>query len=425
MVGLVPKACILHIVGKTKEPSIAENKELVETSSANDIELITITEDKDLKQIIRDYRPDILLIEEEVFRANLDNPEVTYRSKSCQPFKLVFAKSGQGKEQVFELFRQGADEVLSKNSNAEEIYIKFFSILRRKSVLEQNQLTSLPAINRTYSVLEHCRKHLSDWVALHIDILHFQSYGLMYGVPKADEVISEAAKVLQETIAAASQEYFVGHLGRDNFLILSYSAALEYIIERSRKNFKKIMSKFYRETDLANNYIISSAPNKVRRREGLLDLNIGYCSSIDRNFLSGTDIIEQAVKNKKDEPVKNKKVLIMEEDVDFASLLEDTLNLEGNEALISKGFDNLIEEVENFEPRTLILEAARLGQNNFINLCQRLSKFREQFGLKILVATTIPGYQNFLNAGADVYIPKPYDLEAVLREVRRLRYTHS
>lgn len=425
MVGLIPRTYILHIIGKTGAKPIEQNPELVRICEKEDIALISITEDKELRPIIREYRPDILLIEEDVFKSNLADPNITYHSKSCQPFKLVFAKTGQGKEQIFELFKQGADEIMTNDSSAEEIFLKFFSILRRKSILELNQLTSLPAINRTYTVLEHCRKNLSDWVAVHIDILHFQSYSLMYGVAKTDEVISETAKVLQETFAAGHSEYFVGHLGRDNFLVISNSNALDFIIEKSKRNFKKILSKLYRTADLENNYIISSAPQKVRRKEGLMDLNIGFCNSIDRNFLSGTDIIEQAVKNKKDEPVKNKKVLIMEEDEDFAALLEETLNYEGNEAKISKGVNFLLEEVEQFEPRTLILEAAKLGQKGFIDLCEKLSKFKEEFGLKIVVTTTIPGYQNFLAAGADVYIPKPYDFETVLKEVRRMRYTHS
>jgi DNA-binding response OmpR family regulator len=156
-----------------------------------------------------------------------------------------------------------------------------------------------------------------------------------------------------------------------------------------------------------------------------LNLNIGYCSNIDRNFLSGTDIIEQAVKNKKLAEEKNKRVLIMESDEDFALLLEETLVREGNEARVSSGANNLIKEIEEFMPRTLIIEASKLdGAQSFVPLCQKLQRYKDEFGLQILVATNVSGYQNFLANGADVYIPKPYELETLLKEVRRLRYTH-
>ncbi|MCE2928249.1 MAG: hypothetical protein LW817_01290 [Candidatus Caenarcaniphilales bacterium] len=426
MVGLIPKIFVLHLLGDTENSLIASNKELITQCQSEDIEIVSSNEKEDFKQIIRKYRPEIVVIEEELFKANINNSSVTYRSKSCQPFKLVFINSNLSKEETLEYFRKGADDVISKDSKAEEIFLKFFSILRRKAVLELNLLTSLPAINRTYTVLEHCRNNLSDWAGIHIDILNFQSYGVMYGVSKSDNVIREAAQSLtQSLINSKVAKYFLGHLGRDNFLILCETDALDVIIRAVKRDFKLLLQKLYKDSDYNNGYIISSAPNKVRRKEGLLNLNIGYCSNIDRNFLSGTDIIEQAVKNKKLAEEKNKRVLIMESDEDFALLLEETLVREGNEARVSSGANNLIKEIEEFMPRTLIIEASKLdGAQSFVPLCQKLQRYKDEFGLQILVATNVSGYQNFLANGADVYIPKPYELETLLKEVRRLRYTH-
>jgi len=149
------------------------------------------------------------------------------------------------------------------------------------------------------------------------------------------------------------------------------------------------------------------------------------CSSIDRNFLSGTDIIEQAVKNKNKNESKNKKVLILEDDFDFATLLEETLTREGSEARISSGFDTLLKEIEEYQPRTIIIEVARLGHQNFLELSQSLKTLKDKLSLKIVIATNIPGYKNFLDVVADVYIPKPYDLETLLKEVRRLRFSNA
>ncbi len=420
MVGLIPKDHILHVLGKSNEPSIVYNEELRKFCGEENIELAETIQTKGFKEIIRKFRPEILLIEEEAF-----NPDEPYRSRSCQPFKLVITKD-QNKDKIFEYLKLGADEVISKDLSAEELFLKFFSILRRKKVLELSQLTNLPSINKTYTVIEHCRKHLSDWVVVHVDIRYFQSYNTMYGVSKGDDVIRAAAKVMQNTISAIkSSEHFIGYLGRDSFLIISDSNSLDTIIHNIQVNFKKILSDIYNQSDYTNNYIISSAPNKVRRREGLLELSIGYCSKIDRNFLSGTDIIEQAIKNKKDPGSKNKRVLILEDDPDFAELMQETLSLEGNEAMVSQGLDSIINEVAEFQPRILILEASHIGHQNFIPLCEDLNKYKAEIGMKILVATEIPGYQNFLASGADVYIPKPYEIETLLKEVRRLRFDYS
>lgn len=424
MVGLIPESIILHVT--RSETSIADNKQLVEECAKEQISIVTCSETKNLKPIIRKYRPEILLIDSEIFKENLSDSSVTYRSKSCQPFKLVLTERDKTKEEIFEFLRNGADETVAMDTVNEEIFLKFYSILRRKVVLEQNQLTGLPAINRTYTVLEHCRNNLSDWAAIHIDILSFQSYSVMYGVAQADRAIRETSKTIEQSLANLNlKEFFIGHLGRDNFLILSSSTDVDSIVASLKEDFIKAVKKLYKEADYENGYIISSAPNMVRRKEGLLELNIGTCTNIDRNFLSGTDIIEQSVKNKKHGDEKNKKVLILEDDLDFADLLEETFMREGNIAKVSKGLENIVKEVEEFRPKTLILEASKLGPQNFTPLCENLQRFKDEFGLRILVATNVPGYQNFLASGADVYVPKPYDLETLLKEVRRLRYAHN
>jgi PleD family two-component response regulator len=421
MVGLIPQSVILHVT-KSKT-SFADSQDLVKQCEDENIGIVSTNETKNLRQIIRKHRPEILLIDHEIFVENLDDDEVCYRSKSCQPFKLVLMKLGKSKEEVFDCLRQGADETVSEDISNEEMFLKFYSILRRKDVLEQNQLTSLPAINRSYTVLEHCRNNLSDWAVAHIDMLHFQSYSVMYGVAHADKAIYETSKIINETLKQISiSEYYLGHLGRDNFLVVSRTDSLELIVNSLRRNFHNAVKKLYKKDDYDNGYIISSAPNMVRRKEGLLELNIGSCVNIDRNFLSGTDIIEQTVKNKNESEEKNKRVLILEDDLDFADLLEETLSREGNIAKVSSGLENIATEVEDFRPRTLILEASKLGPQNFTPLCENLQRFKDEFGLRILVATNVPGYQNFLASGADVYIPKPYDLETLLKEVRRLRY---
>lgn len=425
MVGLIPAKIILFLANDEKK-TICSNELLRELAKKENIEFQNSKELVNLKPEVREIRPEILLIDEDVFVENINNPETKYASKSCRPFVLVLANPGHTKEETFEFLRNGADDVIARDVSEEEFMLKIASILRRKSVLEIDNLSELPAKNKTYSILEHCRTQLNDWAVVHIDILNFQSYGVMYGVAQADKAISKTASFLEKVLFEMDlDEYFLGHLGRDNFVVVADTNSFEKIVFEIKRKFKNILEKLYKKVDYENGYIISSAPNKVRRKEGLLDLNIGYCSSIDRNFLSGTDIIEQCVRNKMNAELKNKRVLVLEDDTDFAYLLEETLVREGNDAKLASGLENLIKEVEEFQPRSLILEASKLGPKNFQPICSQLQRFKDEFGLKILIATNVPGHQNFLAHGADVYLPKPYDLETLLKEVRRLRYTHA
>ena len=97
----------------------------------------------------------------------------------------------------------------------------------------------------------------SDWHAIHVDILHFQSYSHMYGVSSADSAIRETARILTESLKDINyQNAFLGHLGRDNFLVLCDSANLENII--NHKNVSKMFQKVW--------FIIRTSGNRAYER---------------------------------------------------------------------------------------------------------------------------------------------------------------
>lgn len=429
---LIPKSNFLYIFNSNDSDAASMFTDFKALCSKEDLDVIdcpdcvkgVCLEEDQAYNIIKRNKPSIILIQESLFT---DNPVTDYKSEGYDPYVIILLEDGDlisSQDKILDYIKAGADEVIQKQTSAQEIFFKCFSYMRRKSTLELNQLTLLPSINKTYNIISHCRNNLSDWVLVHLDTINFKSYNLMYGTSKGDEAI----KLIGESLSTSAKkdlqgQSFVGHLGRDKFVIICESNSLETILKNIQSDFTQILDRLYKPEDFQNQYIICAAPNKIRRRVGLLRLNIGYCTNIDRSYHSSTDIIEQAIQNKKSLASGNKKILVLEDDNDFANLLADTFNVEGFEARVSKGLDHIIQEVAEFEPRILILEAASIGKENFHSLCKDLLRFKSEIGLKILVATNVPGYQNFLAAGADVYLPKPYDLEVIFREVRRLRFS--
>jgi DNA-binding response OmpR family regulator len=404
--------------------NLKTSNHFIELSKLEDVEILEFKNPVDIHSLIREHRPEIVIIEENV----LPDEQIldSLRTNHCNPFKVVLLEQGEllNINKQLEYIKMGADEVLVKSDSAQEIFLKCFAYLRRREFLQLNDLTGLPSLNKTYSVIDHCRKNLSDWVLMHIDMHNIKSYNLMYGVSKGDQAIKETANVLKEAVIERNNSNgFVGYLGRDNFVIICDSNSMDKFIQKINTKFLQILSKLYKEADYKSGFIICAAPNRIRRKEGLLSLNIGTCNNIDRNYLSATDVIEQAIQNKKPATSHNKKVLIFEDDTDFAELIAETLDREGLESIVSKGFDHLVEEVKKIKPKILILEASTMGAEQFVSLCKQLEPYKKELGLKILVATNTPGYQSFLIAGADIYVPKPYDLEVLFREVRRLRFT--
>jgi|GEM_PF-3131502 len=432
MVGLNPRTYLAYIHARGSNNALDKNSEEFGVRCFQQhIELLDITlepgsEPLDLfDEVILKNMPPIIFIDEDIY-ASHEFKLSSYKTGKYDPVINILLNCNDAEidhSRNISYMRKGADIILSTDTTAEEIFLKCLSALRRKNILELNQLTELPSINKTHSILKHCIENLNSWSVLHLDTLGFKSYNATYGISKGDQVIKEIAALLKRTCREIpSGETYLGHLGRDNFLIACDTIAVGPLIHGIETGFPEILAKIYKGTDYENGYIVAAGPHRIRRREALLRPNLGTCSSQDRTYVSSSDIIDQAIQNKKSRSSKNKRILILEDEQDFADLVAETFLLEGFEARVSEGLEHLIKEVEEFEPIILILEAKTLGVERFQTLCASLNKYKEQFGLKVLVATDIPGYNNFLSAGADVYLPKPYDLEVLFKEARRLRY---
>lgn len=412
---LIPKTYFLKIFSKDNKATINSDSKFDKLCDSENVELLECDNTAQAIELIEKYRPLIILIEESL---SVCETIYNYQTQNYNPYKIVFLKNFE-LEKNLEHIKKGADDVITDNASQEEVFLRCQTHLRRKTLGELNSLTHLPSINKTYQVINYCKNNIEEWVLCHIDTLNFKSYNTMYGTKNGDSVIKSIAEILKN---ATPKENFVGHLGRDHFIIVCSPSNFQEILEKINDDFKKMLSSFYSENDFTNKYIISTSSSKIKRRVSLLDLYIGYCFNKDYNFKSSTEIVEQAIKNKQTPRPKNKKILLCEDDQDFAYLLSETLDREGCMTKISNGFEHIISEIEKYKPGVLILEASKMSLNDFQELCKKLQVFKSDFGLKILVATNFPGYKDFLSAGADVYMSKPYDLEVLFREVRRLRF---
>jgi len=416
--GLIPSRCIIHIADAKSSLHLIDNPDFLLECEKNDISLKECSSLDDLQYILYDYRPEIIIVSENMYAKGFDFKTITENQRSKNdPYKIILVDTKSTDKDYFSYIQEGFDDFIPDSFKIKEIFLKCFSLLRRKSIHEKNQLTKLPGINRTYEVLEYCLSDLKDWEMLHITTNNLDQYSYMYGVKNTDELIKLTAALLAEL--TQGKNLFTGHLGKDNFLVLGSIPDLVPIKSCLDERFTSILEKVYNKSDFENSYIIYSAPHKVRRKENLMSLNISSCTSYDRKFLSGSDVVEQAIVNKHNKAQKliNKRVLIIEDDADFAELLEDRLRLDGFEPYISK--DEIIQSVKEFKPRVLLIEAAKIGIPQFTNLSQELKAVAD-WDLDIIVASNIPGYRNFLDAGATVYIPKPYELDTVIEEISRL-----
>ena len=112
----------------------------------------------------------------------------------------------------------------------------------------------------------------------------------------------------------------------------------------------------------------------------------------------------------------NKKIFIIEEDEAMTILLTTILDLQGYEVSIVKNYD----EIRNAVPALIILDAGKIDELKGLKLCQKIRQNKSFDKTKLIVTSILHDKELILTAGADLYIPKPYEISNLIKWVEKL-----
>lgn len=163
----------------------------------------------------------------------------------------------EAKVSVIEL---GADDFITKPFDIQELRARVNRIIKRKKIDSSlNPLTHLPA---SPAIQEEVQKRLNKsekFAFAYIDADYFKAYNDVYGYTRGDEVIKKIANIiLDKTNAFPDSDSFVGHIGGDDFVLITRPEDIESISKLIIEEFDKEIPSFYNEEDRKNGYITTS-----------------------------------------------------------------------------------------------------------------------------------------------------------------------
>jgi diguanylate cyclase (GGDEF)-like protein len=175
----------------------------------------------------------------------------------------------------------GADDYVVKPFEPKELLARIRMVIRRtERDLEANPLTRLPG---NVSILNELSRRLegkSLFAVCYLDLDKFKAYNDKYGFEHGDEVIRETARILIRTIHKfGNPEDFIGHIGGDDFVIVTSPNSVDTICKKIIADFEKTVPFFYNETDRKNGYIISRDRAGKEQRIPLLSVSIGVVTN--------------------------------------------------------------------------------------------------------------------------------------------------
>ncbi|MBF0274787.1 MAG: GGDEF domain-containing protein, partial [Nitrospinae bacterium] len=134
----------------------------------------------------------------------------------------------------------------------------------------------------------------------YFDLDNFKPYNDHYGFEKGDVVIKTLALIMTEVAGKQNGENtFVGHIGGDDFIIVTtprYSEEISYeVIEK----FERQLSRFHGGEDCSRGYYIAQNRKEETEKIRLLSLSVGIVSSQIKNISSYAQIASLSSEIKK------------------------------------------------------------------------------------------------------------------------------
>ena len=203
---------------------------------------------------------------------------------------------------------KGKFDYIPKIQNKDELgnlsgaFVKMAQKLKR---LEQQNLDTSPLTRLAGGVF--IEKKLNQWIALNrpiafclFDIDHFKAYNDRYGYAKGNELIKNTAAIIRKAaIELGSANDFIGHIGGDDFVVLTTPDHYERICRSIIKAFDEKVPYFYHDQDRQRGYIVGVNRQGQKVSFPLASISIAVVTNVHRQIVNFIQFGEIAAEIKK------------------------------------------------------------------------------------------------------------------------------
>jgi len=165
--------------------------------------------------------------------------------------------------------------------------------------LDASPLTRLPGNLAIEQVLHGKMQRGEKFALCYIDLDDFKAFNDKYGYAKGSDLI----KMTGEVVYRAKDKYadkqdFVGHIGGDDFVLITSPDQVEQVCQAIISDFDRLIPDYYHAEDRSNGYIEGTDRYGVRRRFPIMSISIAVVSDVRRSFASPIEIAKVATEIK-------------------------------------------------------------------------------------------------------------------------------
>ena len=413
----------------TKYKKLLENKTNVVLVSKSLISAI---------KTIQELEPDLIIISDSNEGELSDYcKQIRALTYNMRPIIVATSKSAEFNDKI-RVLESGADDFISEPVNSEEFTMRMKAHLRREYETNMDNKRLIPGENYSIRALKRIIKQKFPWASLLISVENFKNYKETYTELASDKLLQTYSAIIQSSLS--ENDYF-GCLSENEFLVITDSLKAEKIANFLVFAFDSVASKFYSPQDNKRGYMLMQGDEIAGQRSNFVHTTIGIITNEFTRYRDTTQLLTAlrqinrladlpsksnflierpriAAENAIDTKEYNNKILIYEKDKALSLLLTTILNLQGYDTNVIKNRTDLYVNYSN--PAVIIIDAGTIEKLEGLELCKNIKQSEEFNKSKLIVTSIIHDKELILSSGADLYLPKPYEISSLIKWVDAL-----
>lgn len=427
------------IIDKRKELS-TKYKKLLE-SPENSV-LISSNLTSAIK-VIHENEPDLIIVSDSIDEKLPDFcKKLRILTFNTRPAIVALSKSAELDDKI-SVLENGADDFLSEPINSDEFKVRIFAHLRREYDSNINIKTMLPSKAYSLKVLKRTLSKKNSWACLLVSVQNFENYKEIYTELASDKLIQTYCAIIN---SALDKDDYFGHFSDNEFLIITNPMSAEKIASFFAFAFDAVSAKFYSIEDAKRGYTILQGDERAGRRSEFVFTTIGVVSNEFKQYENPQEVVNALIQthNLAKKPSGssyaierprlsaansvldkdfNNKVWVLEEDEALSFLLSTTIDLQGYDVQTlnnTQTIGTLASSDIAFStvPAVIVIDAGSADAMLGLDICQTLKDDARFRGTKIIVTSVLHDKELVLDSGADLYLPKPYELLTLMHWIK-------
>ncbi len=281
-------------------------KEMVEFAG---FEVVTANDGAEAMTAVFETNPDIIVLDNNMPRKmGLEVAQDLKNNPVFAHIPIIIVTGAGEKSTKLRGLSMGIDDYLIKPVDTDELIARIRMILKRnKQVLDTNPLSKLPGNPSIQARVEREIQKGGEFAVLYLDLDNFKAYNDNYGFEAGDRVIKATANLLVKlTIQNEQSQDFIGHIGGDDFIVITAFDKSEELAKRITSAFDEISPSFYSKADRERGSIVSTDRQGNIKKFALLSISIGIVHNHTRPLHSFAQVSNIGTELKKVAKAANK-----------------------------------------------------------------------------------------------------------------------